>query len=167
MQLVIIPYPMVAWIYYFAGRLWIQSSKLRATKKLTPYIHNKNTTFDAKVAVESFQKGLDRWSYQTANLLPTTTTPCHHDAPPLTSSAPIASSFSFSSPIAPSSTARQHRSSVIGHWHRYEQQQQCHHQHPPSEGLDMEASFCYLQHQRLLQKQELPGQWKYTFVKGV
>jgi len=33
--------------------------------------------------------------------------------------------------------------------------------------LDVKASLCYLQHRSLLQKQELPGQWKYTFFKGV
>lgn len=33
--------------------------------------------------------------------------------------------------------------------------------------LDVKASLCYLQHRSLLQKQELPGQWKFTFFKGV
>lgn len=33
--------------------------------------------------------------------------------------------------------------------------------------LDVKASLCYLHHRSLLQKQELPSQWKYTFLKGV
>ena len=33
--------------------------------------------------------------------------------------------------------------------------------------LDVKASLCYLQHRSLLQKQELSGQWKFNFVKGV
>lgn len=33
--------------------------------------------------------------------------------------------------------------------------------------LDVKASLCYLQHRSLLQKQELSGQWKFTFFKGV
>lgn len=33
--------------------------------------------------------------------------------------------------------------------------------------LDAKASICYLYHRSLLQKQELPGQWKFTFFKGV
>ena len=33
--------------------------------------------------------------------------------------------------------------------------------------LDVKASLGYLQHRALLQKNELAGQWKYTFLKGV
>lgn len=33
--------------------------------------------------------------------------------------------------------------------------------------LDVKASLGYLQHRALLQKNELSGQWKYTFLKGV
>jgi len=33
--------------------------------------------------------------------------------------------------------------------------------------LDVKASLCYLTHRSLLQKQELAGQWKFAFLKGV
>ncbi|KAL7541061.1 hypothetical protein ACHAXR_010607 [Thalassiosira sp. AJA248-18] len=33
--------------------------------------------------------------------------------------------------------------------------------------LEVKASLCYLHHRSLLQKQELAGQWKFTFFKGV
>merc|ERR1711957_900382 len=32
---------------------------------------------------------------------------------------------------------------------------------------DLKASLCYLHHRSLLQKQELPGHWKYTFFMSV